>query len=93
MLNTDVAVKNSPRIGGLGGAIRNNKGEWIIGYIGNMINVTPTIAEIYALKQRLQLAIQFDIKPLSINLDSLEAIQFITNGHLPHNNLILECRH
>ncbi|KAH0708843.1 hypothetical protein KY284_010270 [Solanum tuberosum] len=73
-LNTDGAVNYNTGDGGLGGVIRNHKGDWVIGFTSKSSNTTPLLAELSALRQGLVMASSNNLTPLDISLDSLEVI-------------------
>ncbi|KAK6794984.1 hypothetical protein RDI58_008437 [Solanum bulbocastanum] len=92
MLNTDGAVKNNPGDGGLGGVVRNHKGDWVVGFVSKEANTTPILAELNALRQGLTMAISNNLVPLETNIDSQEVVNMFHEDNALYNNLIYECR-
>ncbi|KAK4734382.1 hypothetical protein R3W88_008643 [Solanum pinnatisectum] len=45
-LNIDGATNITKGIGGIGGVIRNNKGDWVIGFIGKTPHTNPTMVKL-----------------------------------------------
>ncbi|WMV23205.1 hypothetical protein MTR67_016590 [Solanum verrucosum] len=91
-LTNDIILFYSTGEGGLGGVIRNHKGDWVVGFCAKEAHTTPLQAELIALRQGLIMAISNNLVPLDINLDSLEAINMLHAGSSLYNNLIFECR-
>ncbi|XP_019235623.1 PREDICTED: uncharacterized protein LOC109215953 [Nicotiana attenuata] len=91
-LNTDGTAKGNPGIGGIGRVFRNHNGDWIIGFVENIIHTTNTSAELKALLKGLQLAEQNNLVPLDINTDSAEIIQMLITSNLTYDPIICECR-
>ena len=49
-LNTNEATKSTKEIGGIGGVVRDNKGNWIMGFTGKIKQTNPAIVELQALR-------------------------------------------
>ena len=61
MLNTDGASFQNPGKAGGGGIIRDSQGNWVKGYSRAIGFTTSIIAELWALRDGLNLAIQLGI--------------------------------
>lgn len=65
---------------GGGGVIRDDKGNWVVGYAGNIAITNPfddqlvPKFEVLALLHGLQLALKYNLRPLEINLDATQVI-------------------
>lgn len=51
-VNTDTSFKTNPKNDGLGGIIRNHRGEWVLGFMVKIPHVNSTLVELQALRQR-----------------------------------------
>ncbi|OIT39476.1 hypothetical protein A4A49_63851, partial [Nicotiana attenuata] len=88
----DGAFNNDCRHGGISGIIRNNKGEWILGYYEKCLIISPIQAEILALRQTLQTIIKEKIIPCELETDATELIRFLEEDYPTYSDLIHECR-
>ncbi|XP_019258895.1 PREDICTED: uncharacterized protein LOC109237091 [Nicotiana attenuata] len=91
-LNTDGAFKHEGNKSGIGGAFRNNKGRWILGYQKMDKAISPLHAELQAIHEGMKIAIQYNLFPLEIETDSTDAIHALNNDHLVMANIIHACR-
>lgn len=91
-LNINGAQPTTLNLDGIGGMIRNHLGDWIIGFSGNKPRSTPMAAELEALIQGLQIAIQFNLTPLKVELDAKEVITMLDNDNIIYNNMLFDCR-
>lgn len=57
-LNTDGSTKINYNCSSIGGVIRNTKGDWILGFMGNSCQDDNITAEFYALRVILKLALE-----------------------------------
>ncbi|XP_009805051.1 uncharacterized protein [Nicotiana sylvestris] len=90
-LNTDSAHNNSKS--GIGDLIRNANAEWVIGFATSITAESPTTAETYALMQGLQLALDRNLLPLEVEVDSRDSLRLLTSTKDIPNNLISDCRY
>lgn len=89
-LNTDGAYTNGSHMGGIGGIIRNTEGEWLIGYMGNILANDNIEAELIPLVQGLKLAHQHHLTPLEINTDCHIILDILKlTNHTKYWNVIL----
>nr|XP_016446718.1 PREDICTED: uncharacterized protein LOC107771788 [Nicotiana tabacum] len=91
-LNLDGAFNNSCLHEGVSGIIRNNKGEWILGYYDKYPTTSPNQAELQALWHALQIIIKENIFPVEVKTDTTEVIRFLYEDYPTYNDLIHECR-
>lgn len=56
-------------IGGVGGVFRNNRGDWVLGYMKGLPHTTSIRSELQALCQGLKIALDHNLIPLEINID------------------------
>ncbi|KAH0683486.1 hypothetical protein KY290_022104 [Solanum tuberosum] len=91
-LNTDGSSIGNPGKSGTGGIIRDTKGEWIVGFVGNLHLANNIRAELTALIQGLKLALSRGLMPLEINTDCKELMNIIINDHPSYSNMLLDCR-
>ncbi|XP_047267669.1 uncharacterized protein LOC124898088 [Capsicum annuum] len=92
MLNYDGAVISNLGRRGLGGVIKDHKGDCVVGYIDGAPLTTPLYIEFKALLQGLMFANSLTIKPLYICSDSLELVKAMAHGHDLYTNIIHECK-
>ena len=80
-LNTNGAFCGNPgRVGG-GGVIRDCAGERVRGFARSIGSTTSIIAEFWALRDGLQLAIQLGIQYLEVELDAKVVLNVISSGN------------
>ncbi|XP_019234668.1 PREDICTED: uncharacterized protein LOC109215104 [Nicotiana attenuata] len=91
-VNFDGAFKNESLHGGISGIIRNNKGEWMLGYYEKCQIISPIHAELLALRQALQTIIREKFTPCELETDATEVIHFLEEDYPTYSNLIYECR-
>lgn len=69
-LNTDGSSIGNPSKSGGGGIIRNHLGDWIGGFARSIGTTSSIIAELWALRDSLNLCIQLQISHLHIEIDA-----------------------
>ncbi|XP_015163230.1 uncharacterized protein [Solanum tuberosum] len=82
----------STRQGGTGGVIRNSKGNWVVGYMGNFYMANNMKAEWIALLQGLRIALERGLVPLEVNVDCKEIKTLIRGEHPTYENILSDCR-
>nr|XP_009802861.1 PREDICTED: uncharacterized protein LOC104248321 [Nicotiana sylvestris]XP_016462304.1 PREDICTED: uncharacterized protein LOC107785498 [Nicotiana tabacum] len=92
-LNTDGATSSKTDTDGIGGLIRNHKGEWMVGFAGQIPHMNCLSAELQALIKGLSLAAQLRLLPLQVEIDAKEVITLLDNQNSRYSNLILDCRY
>ena len=93
-LETDGSVLSSGS-SGCGGIIKNSNGDWRGGYALKLTNVPPSIAELIAIIQGLQICRNRSYKKIHIWTNSLEAVNLLMRGCLathPFKEVIDEAR-
>ena len=94
-LNTDGSSLGNPRMAGGGGVIWNHVGDWEGGF-SRAIGVTTSVqAELRALKDGLELAIDLGILNLEIEMDSLVAVELVNSITTPNvflSAIVTDCR-
>ena len=94
-LNTDGSSLGNPGLAGGGGVIRNHIGDWVGGF-SRAIGITTSVqAELRALKDGLNLAIDLGILNLEIEMDSLVAIELVNSITTPNaflSTIVTDCR-
>ncbi|KAH7849667.1 hypothetical protein Vadar_021159 [Vaccinium darrowii] len=97
-LNTDGAFKKDLGQATGGGLIRDEEGNWIIGFHRHLRASQSLEAEFWALRDGLLLAQNNHLVPISVEMDALAAIQLLADSNLGiqsrHylNNIIHDCR-
>ncbi|OIT00921.1 putative ribonuclease h protein, partial [Nicotiana attenuata] len=92
-LNTDAAHSTHSTRNGIGGIIRDHRGNWILGFAGTVLSKEANVTEILALLQGLRCAVQHNLTPLNVEIDAKEVIRLLTNNNILHANLLSDCRH
>nr|XP_009791856.1 PREDICTED: uncharacterized protein LOC104239019 [Nicotiana sylvestris]XP_016513253.1 PREDICTED: uncharacterized protein LOC107830260 [Nicotiana tabacum] len=92
VLNFDGALNNSCLHGGISGIIRNNKGEWILGYYKKCPIISPIQVELLALRHALQTIIKENIVPCELEIDATEVIRFLEENYSTYSALRHECK-
>ncbi|KAH7840967.1 hypothetical protein Vadar_023977 [Vaccinium darrowii] len=94
-LNTDGASKGNPGKAGVGGLIRDHKGEWVGGFCQSIGIQSSLEAELRGLRSGLRLARDLNITNLEVEMDAKSAIQLVTgNSDIPRDlwDIVLDCR-
>ena len=94
-LNTNGASCGNPRRAGGGGVIRDSAGKWVRGFARSIGSTTSIIAEFWALKDDLQLAIQLGVQYLEVELDAkvvLDVISFEKSPTAAYSYLLFDCK-
>nr|XP_009784797.1 PREDICTED: uncharacterized protein LOC104233157 [Nicotiana sylvestris] len=78
---------------GIGGLIRNTNAEWILGFAAIITTDSPSLAEPRALLQGLQLALEHNLVPLEVEVDSKDIIGLLDSNNVAPNNLISDCKY
>nr|XP_016467765.1 PREDICTED: uncharacterized protein LOC107790361 [Nicotiana tabacum] len=86
------AFNNSCLHEGISRIIRNNKGEWMLGYYEKYPTTSPIQAELQALRHALQIIIKENIFPVEVETDAIEVIHFLYEDYPTYKDLIHECR-
>ena len=88
-------IFGNPGLAGGGGVIRNHLGDWVGGF-SRAIGVTTSVqAELRALKNGLNLAIDLGILNLEIEMDSLVAVECVNSISTPNvffSTIVTDCR-
>ena len=85
---------NPGRAGG-GGIIRNAEGKWIKGCARSIGNTTSIAAELWALRDGIQLCLELNLPAVIIELDAMLVVNLLrSTNHNPNgnNNLVADCR-
>lgn len=90
--NTDRACINNIGRAGIGSVIRDDKGNWFIGFYEAIPQASTVQAEILALRKGLAIADLNNIRPLEINVDALEVIHLLNSNGSYYHNLFHQCR-
>lgn len=95
-MNTDGAAKSNPGMAAAGGVLRDSRGRWLGSFARNIGWTTSLEAELWALRDGLQLALNMEINDLILETDSLVAKDLISGMHSHganrFSNLIFDCR-
>lgn len=76
----------------MGGVIRDQNGEWIIGYIDNIYMGNHLVTKLLALIQGLHITLTKKLTPLKITTDCKEIIEIMHTDHPSYTNFIHDCK-
>ena len=94
-LNSDGSSMGNPGRASGGGIIRNAEGKWIKGYARAIGNTTSVAAELWALRDGIQLCLELNLLAVIIELDVMLVVNLLrSTNHNPNgnNNLFADCR-
>ena len=94
-LNTDGALLGNLGKAGGRGLIRNSEGRWIREFSRSIGYMTSVLAELWALRDGLTLAIQLGIRCLEVELDAKVIVEMLNNADSSNkkfSSLLLDCR-
>jgi len=80
---------------GAGGVLRDNLGDWIVGFSENLGHCSAIKAEVQAVFRGLKVAREKSIQKLWLQVDSKVVVSMLTThtkGHLEYNNLLHQCQ-
>ena len=80
-LNTDGVSLGNQSKACSGGLIRDNEGRWIRGYSRSIGHMTSVMAELWALRDGLNLAFQLGIRWLEVELDAKVIVEMLNNAN------------
>lgn len=78
-LNTDGAASVSLGLAGAGGVIRDDRGNWVVGFSRKIGKTNSFVAEIWALRDGLFLCNQMNLSALIIELDAKALVDALNN--------------
>lgn len=85
---TYVVVCPKTKVEGGGGVFRNNKSDWVLGYMKGIPHTTSVEAELHALWQGLKIALDQNFILLEISTNSEQIIKLIKQGNLHYNFIV-----
>ncbi|GAA0172943.1 hypothetical protein LIER_41426 [Lithospermum erythrorhizon] len=94
-LNTDGASKGNPGMAGCGGLIRDHLGNWVIGFARKIHWASSTCAELWALRDGLEMALHGNYSPIHIEMDSQIILNIISKppeSYNCYNAIVIDCR-
>uniref|UniRef100_A0A2N9HGS1 RNase H type-1 domain-containing protein n=1 Tax=Fagus sylvatica TaxID=28930 RepID=A0A2N9HGS1_FAGSY len=94
-LNTDGSSLGNPGIAGGGGVIRDSCGSWLGGFSRTIGHTTSVQAELRALLDGMQLALELHITHLDIEMDSLVSVDLVLSNSVANvflRSIVDDCR-
>ena len=94
-LNTDGASNGSLKLAGGGGVIRDEEGNWVIGYARRIGPANSFLVELWALRDGLLLCLQAHIQVVIIEMDAkaiVDAFSLQKNSNSIFSSLVDDCR-
>ena len=79
-LNTDGAARGSPGAAAGGGLVRDEDGNWVIGFSRKISRTDGFAAEMWALRDGLQLCQQMNARAVLIELDAKALVDILNNS-------------
>ena len=95
-LNTDGSVASVSGIAGGGGLLRDANGDWVTGFARRIGITSSFMAELWGLRDGLQLCVQLHIQAVCIELDSKAIVEIFNSQNLANTgifSLIEDCKH
>ncbi|OIS98192.1 hypothetical protein A4A49_62355, partial [Nicotiana attenuata] len=92
-LNTDGTHSLVSNKNGIGGIIRDHKGNWILGFSRKILSQSPIATEIFAILQGLTFVVQHNLTPLQVEIDAKEVRRLLHDNNIVYANLLNACRH
>lgn len=86
-LNSDGSALGNPGKAGGGVLIRDHQGNWVRGYARSLDNTSNSIAELWALRDGLDIAKELGIDNLIVEMDALSIVMLMSNNS---TNLLME---
>lgn len=87
-LNTDGSSLKNPGKGDIGVVIRNSNGDWVLIVSQSFMQAFNNFVELMTLRQDLKLALEHNLCPIIINIDSEDVIGMLTKGNSLFNPII-----
>ena len=81
-LNTDGSSLGNPGRAGGGGLIKDAHGGWVKGFTRNIGVATSVEAELWALRDGLDLCLSLNILAVEIEIDAKVVVDWINNGNI-----------
>ncbi|KAL0012166.1 hypothetical protein SO802_007274, partial [Lithocarpus litseifolius] len=78
-LNTDGSSLGNPGRAGGGGLIRDEEGNWIVGFACKIGSTTSFLAELWALRDGLNLCLSYNFDAVEVELDAKAIVDAISN--------------
>ncbi|GLT52115.1 hypothetical protein SLA2020_254740 [Shorea laevis] len=94
-LNTDGSVAGNPKNASCGGLFRDSQGHWVVGFIHNIGHTIALAAELYAIKDGLNIAVNHHFPSVIVETDCQVAYLLLTgapNVFHPYSTLIMDCK-
>ena len=95
-LNTDGSVASDSGIAGGGGLLRDANGDWVTGFARRIGTTSSFMAELWALRDGLQLCLHLHTQAVCIELDSKSIVEIFnsqTHANTFISSLIEDCKH
>ena len=86
-LNFDGLTINNPGKTSGGGLFRDHEGNWVKGYVRGIGHINSFMAELWALRDRLNIAREMGVSNLIIELDALSIVLLMNNEA---ENIVIE---
>ena len=93
-MNSDGSVINNPDKAGGGGLFRDHEGNWVKGYARGIGHTNSFLAELWALRDGLNIAREMGVSNLIIELDALSIVLLMNNEaeNIMMEPLLSDCR-
>ena len=93
-LNNDESALGNPSKAGGGGLIREHQGNWVRGFTRAHGNTSSSIAELWALRDGLEITKDLGLNNLIVEMDALSIVLLMNNtkANLLMEPLLFDCR-
>ena len=94
-LNTDRSSISNPRMAGGGGGIRDEEGNWVVGFARRIRLASSFLAKLWALRDGLLLCLKSHIKAMIIEMDAkaiVDAFSHQNNSNSIISSLMDDCK-
>ena len=93
-LNNDGSALGNPGKAGGGGLIRDHQGNWVRGFARAYDNTSSSIAELWALRDGLEIAKDLGLNNLIVEMDALSIVLLMNNtkANILMEPLLFDCR-
>ena len=95
-LNTVGSSLGNPGIAGCGGLVRDEDGKWVIGFARKIWKSSSFIAEIWALRDGLNVCLRKNLLLVEVELDAKAVVDILArpnNSSEANSPLVDDCRH
>ncbi|CAA0835623.1 Polynucleotidyl transferase- ribonuclease H-like superfamily protein [Striga hermonthica] len=79
-INTDGASRGNPGVAAAGGLIRDNAGQWLVGFMAHLGICSNTVAKLQAIRYLLELAWRYGYRRVVCEVDARLVLDFVATA-------------